>query len=58
MNGTSQGLSEDWLSLIIGLVVFVLALGLVWGLDILGWAVTTGVWTEIKRIFERCQKEK
>src|SRR5471030_2934316 len=46
MNSKSQGISEDWLSLIIGLVVFVLALGLVEGLDILGWAVTTGVWTD------------
>jgi len=46
MNGKSQGISEDWLSLIIGLMVFVLALGLVGGEDILGWAVTTGVWTD------------
>ena len=47
MNGKSQGLTEDWLSLIIGLVVFVLALGLVAGVDILGWVVTTGVWTDL-----------
>ena len=46
MNGKTQGISEDWLSLIIGLVVFVLALGLTVGLDILGWVVTTGVWTD------------
>ena len=46
MNGKSQGISEDWLSLIIGLMVFVLALGLVGGVDILGWVVTTGVWTD------------
>ena len=49
MNGKSQGISEDWLSLIIGLMVFVLALGLVGGLDILGWAVTTGVWTDLSK---------
>ncbi len=47
MNGSSQGLSEDWLSLIIGLVIFVLALGLVGGVDILGWVITTGVWTDL-----------
>ena len=46
MNGKSQGISEDWLSLIIGLMVFVLVLGLVGGEDILGWAVTTGEWTD------------
>ena len=47
MNGSSQGLNEDWLSLIIGLVIFVLALGLLGGMDILGWVVTTGVWTDL-----------
>jgi uncharacterized membrane protein YadS len=46
MAGKAQGISEDWLSLIIGLVVFVLALGLTVGLDILGWVVTTSVWTD------------
>ncbi|HEY5131882.1 MAG TPA: putative sulfate exporter family transporter [Bradyrhizobium sp.] len=47
MNGKSQGLTEDWLSLIIGVLVFVLALGVVAGVDILGWVVTTGVWTDL-----------
>ena len=47
MDGKAQGISEDWLSLIIGLVVFVLALGLTVDLDILGWAVTTSVWTDL-----------
>src|SRR5579864_6657685 len=47
MNGKAQGISEDWLSLIIGLVVFVLALGLTAGLDILGWAGTTSEWTDL-----------
>ena len=28
MNGSGKGLSEDWLSLIIGIVIFVLSLGL------------------------------
>ena len=45
MNG--KGLSEDWLSLIIGLVIFVLSLGLLAGTDILGWVVTTGVWADL-----------
>src|SRR5208337_2527256 len=38
------GMSEDWLALCIGLFVFVLSLGLLFGKDILGWAVTTSVW--------------
>ena len=38
------GLSEDWLALCIGLLVFILSLGLLFGTDLLGWAVTTSVW--------------
>ena len=38
------GMSEDWLALCIGLLVFVLSLGLLFGTDLLGWAVTTSVW--------------
>jgi uncharacterized membrane protein YadS len=39
------GISEDWLAVCIGLLVFILSLGLIFGVDILGWAVTTSVWT-------------
>jgi uncharacterized membrane protein YadS len=43
---TSQpGISEDWLALWIGLLFFVLSLGLLFGADLLGWAVTTSVWS-------------
>jgi uncharacterized membrane protein YadS len=44
---TAPRLSEDWLSLIIGLAIFVLALGPLAGVDILGWVVTTSVWSDI-----------
>jgi uncharacterized membrane protein YadS len=47
MNQRAQGISEDWLSLWIGLLVFVLSLGLLFGADLLGWAVTTRVWTDL-----------
>src|SRR3974377_1381202 len=46
MESKIQGLSEDWLSLIIGLIVFALSLVLVAGVDVLGWIVTTSVWTD------------
>ncbi|MBV8791313.1 MAG: putative sulfate exporter family transporter [Pseudolabrys sp.] len=39
-------MSEDWLSVIIGLGVFVLALASLFGSDLLGWVVTTSVWTD------------
>src|SRR5882724_8494832 len=41
--------SEDWLSVWIGLLVFVLALALMAGTDVLGWAVTTAVWTDVSK---------
>src|SRR4051812_44435833 len=47
MNGKPQGISEDWLSLVIGLLIVVLALGLTVDRDILGWVVTTSVWTNL-----------
>ncbi len=38
-------MSEDWLAVVIGLFIFVLAFGYFFGADLLGWAVTTSVWT-------------
>ena len=38
-------LSEDWLAVVLGLFLFALSLGLLAGADLLGWAVTTSVWT-------------
>ena len=46
MDARTRGLSEDWLSLWIGLFIFVLSLALLAGADILGWVVTTSVWTD------------
>jgi uncharacterized membrane protein YadS len=47
MQRTTQGISEDWLSVWIGLLIFALALGVVAGVDILGWVVTTSVWNDV-----------
>ncbi len=44
-------ISEDWLSLWIGLFVFILSLGLFLNLDILGWGIQTNVWTDISQSF-------
>jgi uncharacterized membrane protein YadS len=49
MEQTRQGISEDWLSVWIGLLVFVLALGTLIGSDILGWVVTTSVWRDFPK---------
>jgi uncharacterized membrane protein YadS len=39
--------SEDWLAVYIGLSVFLLALLVFAGMDALGWAITTAVWTNL-----------
>lgn len=56
MNQTMQGISEDWLSVWIGLLVFALALGVLVGADTLGWVVTTGVWTDITKALAPASK--
>jgi uncharacterized membrane protein YadS len=43
---TAPRISEDWLSLVVGLLIFALALGALVNVDLLGWAVTTSVWTD------------
>src|SRR6476661_977407 len=40
-------ISEEWLSLIVGLLIFALAVAGIGNVDLLGWAVTTSVWTDI-----------
>jgi hypothetical protein len=42
-----QGLTEDWVSLGIGLFVLALALAGTAGPDLLGWVVSTSVWTDV-----------
>lgn len=39
-------LTEDWLALIIGVAIVGLGLAAASGVDLLGWAVTTAVWTD------------
>ena len=39
-------ITEDWLSVWIGLAIFVLALAWLGGADLLGWAVNTSVWID------------
>src|SRR5258708_39395621 len=42
-------LNEDWLAVVIGLVVFAAALVSISGTDLLGWAVTTSVYTDLAK---------
>src|SRR5262249_51375120 len=42
-------ISEDWLSVIIGLLIFVLALSVLANVDLLGWVVTTSVGSNFRQ---------
>jgi uncharacterized membrane protein YadS len=42
-------ISEDWLSLIIGLSIFVLSLAAIVNVDLFGWVVTTAVWVDFSK---------
>lgn len=39
-------IKEDWLAVWIGLFLFVISFGVATGADLLGWAITTKVWTD------------
>ncbi len=41
--------NEDWWSLWIGLFVFLVGLGVLAGVDLLGWSVATNTWTDITK---------
>src|SRR5947209_5810282 len=56
MNPVAKGISEDWLSVWIGLLAFVLALGALGGTDLLGWVVTTAVWTDVSKALNPVSK--
>lgn len=45
--GAKPRISEDWLAVYTGLFIFSLSLAIFFGADLLGWAVTTRVWTGI-----------
>jgi hypothetical protein len=54
--GGKAHISEDWLALIIGLFVFLLSLLQFAGVDILGWAVTTCIWTNLATALKPASK--
>ena len=46
-DGVTAPVNEDWLSVILGLAIFVLALAALANTDLIGWVVTTSVWSNI-----------
>ncbi len=53
----TTGISEDWLSLWLGLFIFVLSLGVFVGMDLLGWGWKVNVWTNITQSMGPVSKE-
>lgn len=51
-----KGISEDWLSLWLGLFIFVLSLGLYAGVDIFGWAVKISEWLNVGKALSPISK--
>ena len=49
LQATTTPWTEDWLAVVIGLLIFVLSLGVLVGADILGWVVTTSVWIDVSK---------
>jgi uncharacterized membrane protein YadS len=56
MTASRPRLNEDWLSVIAGLAIFLFSLALFAGIDLLGWAVTTAVWTDPSRALGTASK--
>ena len=44
-----KGISEDWLSLWLGLIIFFISIGIFGSVDILGWSIKTNVWLDISK---------
>src|SRR5690606_40658324 len=42
-----SALSEDWAAVWLGLLIFVLSLGVIFGQDLLGWSAAPKVWTSL-----------
>lgn len=49
MEEKKHGISEDWLSLWLGLFIFILSLGIFVEADVLGWGIKTNIWTDISK---------
>ena len=55
-SGSKPGFTEDWLAVCIGLFLFLLSLGMLWGKDVFGWAITTNVYTDLGKALSPASK--
>jgi uncharacterized membrane protein YadS len=49
--------SEDWFAVVLGLAIFVLALAALVHVDLIGWVVTTSVWSNLGQALQATSKD-
>jgi uncharacterized membrane protein YadS len=49
-------ITEDWLAVVLGLLIFVLALAALANVDLIGWVVTTSVWNNLGQSLKATSK--
>jgi uncharacterized membrane protein YadS len=57
MEEKKQGMSEDWLSLWLGLFIFAISLFAFAGADLLGWGISTKPWLDVSKATAPVSKE-
>jgi uncharacterized membrane protein YadS len=50
-------INEDWLAVVLGLAIFVLALAALAHVDLIGWVVTTSVWSNLGQALRTTSKD-
>ena len=55
-DGVTAPLNEDWLAVVLGLAIFVLALAALVHVDLIGWVVTTSVWGNFSQALKATSK--
>jgi uncharacterized membrane protein YadS len=50
-------INEDWLAVVLGLAIFVLALAALANVDLIGWVVTTSVWGNFSQALKATSKD-
>jgi uncharacterized membrane protein YadS len=50
-------INEDWLAVVLGLAIFVLALAALVNVDLIGWVVTTSVWSNFGQALKTTSKD-
>src|ERR1700733_8067297 len=56
-DAVTSPISEDWLAVVLGLAIFVLALAALVNVDLIGWVVTTTVWTNLGQALKATSKD-